>query len=287
MRILITGAAGQLGRALTNNLQGTDYLATDLKEMDITSLARTKTVLGAYRPHAVIHCAAYTSVDAAEEDPAKAYAINAAGTQNVAAACHETGAKMIYVSTDYVFDGRKGSAYSETDRPNPLNAYGRTKLAGETLARRTLKRLFIARTSWLYGDGANFVRTMLALGRGQKLLRVVDDQIGCPTYAVDVAKLLLHLATTDNYGIYHVANRGQTSWWGFARRIFEFAGLPQIEILPVTTAEFCRPAIRPACSVLGSVMLESVLGTEMRPWEEALREYLACEGYPAKDGLAG
>lgn len=288
MRILLTGALGQLGRALVNHLTGTAFLPTDVREMDITSPTETKAVIKSYRPEAVIHCAAYTNVDAAEADPSRAYAVNAAGTQNVASACLDIGAKMVYVSTDYVFDGRSREAYREFDTPCPINVYGWSKLGGEVLARQTLNRLFIARTSWLYGEGANFIRTMLAMGRHRNILQVVDDQFGCPTYAEDVAEILLRLVETDSYGIYHVANRGHTSWHGLASRIFTLAGMHHMEIQPVTSAEFSRPALRPAYSVLGSVMLENVLGSSMRSWEDALRDYLAEEGYlKGQEGRAG
>lgn len=274
MKILVTGANGQLGREFTKRLQGTDFLAVDIEEMDITDQAATLKVVKSYQPDAVIHGAAYTNLDQAETHQQAAYKVNAIGTQNVAAACLACGAKMIYVSTDYVFDGTIDRAYTEFDRPNPNSVYGKSKLAGEVLAKHILNRLFIVRTSWLYGDGNNFVRTMLRLGAEKPELKVVNDQHGCPTSSVDLANAILQLVETEHYGVFHAANTGVTTWFDFAKKIFELTGNDRVRVLPQTTAELNRPAPRPAYSPLENLMLGLTIGNVMRPWEEALGEYL-------------
>lgn len=274
MRILVTGANGQLGRELSKRLQGTDFLAVDIGEMDITDQPATLKVVKSYQPDAVIHGAAYTNVDQAETDRQNVYRVNAIGTQNVAAACLAYGAKMVYVSTDYVFDGTIDRAYTEFDRPNPNSVYGKSKLAGEVLAKHILNRLFIVRTSWLYGDGNNFVRTMLRLGAEKPELKVVNDQHGCPTSSVDLANAILQLVETEHYGVFHAANTGVTTWFDFAKKIFELTGNDRVRVLPQTTAELNRPAPRPAYSPLENLMLGLTIGNVMRPWEEALGEYL-------------
>jgi dTDP-4-dehydrorhamnose reductase len=273
MRILVTGANGQLGRELMKGLAGTEFLATSSADMDITNQQKTLEVIGSYRPDAVIHGAAYTNVDGAEKQPDDAYKVNAVGTQNVAAACHACNAKLVYVSTDYVFDGTLGRAYNEFDLTNPQSVYGKSKLAGEVLAKHIVNRLFIVRTSWLYGDGGNFVRTMLKLGKEKEELKVVNDQHGCPTSTKDLAQAILQLIETEHYGIYHAANTGVTTWYNLARKIFELAG-SKVRVLPQTTAELCRPAPRPAYSAMDNLMLRLTVGMVMRPWEEALQDYI-------------
>ncbi|WP_188399479.1 dTDP-4-dehydrorhamnose reductase [Sporomusa sp. GT1] len=275
MKVLITGANGQLGRALVKRLQGCQILALGSADMDITDCKKTFQTIVSYRPEAVIHAAAYTSVDAAETDVHLAYAVNAIGTQNVAAACLECRAKLVYVSTDYVFDGLLGRAYHEFDQTNPQSVYGKSKLAGERLARHIVNRLFIVRTSWLYGDGNNFVKTMLRLGQEKEELRVVNDQYGCPTNVADLAGVIVQLIEGKRYGVYHAANFGVTTWFDFARKIFALTGNQQIRLLPQSTSELGRPAPRPAYSPLHNFMLELTYGQQMRPWEEALNEYLA------------
>ena len=192
-------------------------------------------------------------------------------------ACRQTGAAMVYISTDYVFDGSLGRAYREDDATNPLSMYGKSKLAGELLARQETDALFILRTAWLYGDGPNFVRTMLKLGQERPELQVVNDQHGCPTSTVDLAEALLRLAETDRYGTYHAVNSGVASWYDFACKIFAIAGNTTVKLTPVTTAQFVRPAARPVYSPLDGSLLSETLGRSMRPWQEALAEYLAAE----------
>ena len=287
MRIFLTGANGQLGRELARRLAGTEYLATDLPDLDISDVAAVADRLGSYRPDAVIHGAAWTQVDAAEEKPDLAWRVNAIGTQNIAMACRQVGAAMVYISTDYVFDGKLGRPYTEFDAVNPLSVYGRSKLAGEVLARQATDRLYVLRTAWLYGDGPNFVRTMLKLGQERDELQVVDDQHGCPTSTVDLAEAALRLLPTGRYGTYHAVNGGATTWYGFAKKIFELAGNMRVQVSPVTTAQFVRPAPRPEYSPLDTRLLRLALGWSPRPWEEALAEYLAGEGMLAKGGGQG
>lgn len=276
MKVLITGANGQLGRELVKRLQGTDFSATDVAEMDITNQTNTLQVITAYGPDVVIHGAAYTNVDGAEEQPDVAYKINAIGTQNVAAACLKCGAKMVYVSTDYVFDGTLGRAYNEFDQTNPQSIYGKTKLAGEVLAKHILNQLFIVRTSWLYGDGNNFVRTMLKLGKEKDELKVVNDQYGCPTSSKDLAEAILRLIETEHYGTYHAANTGVTTWYDFAKKIFEISGNDKVRVLPQSTEELGRPAPRPRYSPMDNMMLKLTIGAVMCGWEDSLYKYLRC-----------
>jgi dTDP-4-dehydrorhamnose reductase len=243
-------------------------------EMDITDLAQCRSVIRAHMPDAVVHCAAYTKVDQAESEPDEAYRVNAYGTRNAALAAEEIGAKFVYVSTDYVFDGRADKPYREYDRTDPQTVYGRSKLAGEQLVQSLSSRYFIVRTSWVYGKyGANFVKTMLKLAEERDRLKVVHDQVGSPTYTLDLARFLLELVRTDYYGIYHASNSGICSWYEFAKAIFEERGL-NVQVEPCTTAEFPRPAPRPAWSVLdhGAIRVHGL--KPLRPWREALRHYL-------------
>ena len=277
MKIFLTGANGQLGRELQKRLTGTDFMATDLPEMDITDVETVAAMIGDYKPDTVIHCAAYTQVDAAEEKMDLAWRINVIGAQNVAMACRSVNASMVYISTDYVFDGKLGRFYTEFDAVNPLGVYGKSKYAGEVLARQANEKLYVLRTAWLYGDGPNFVRTMLKLGQERPELHVVNDQHGCPTSTVDLTDALLRLAETDRYGTYHAVNSGVASWYDFACKIFAIAGNTTVKVTPVTTAQFVRPAARPVYSPLDGSLLQQTLGSPMRPWQEALAEYLATE----------
>lgn len=284
MKIFLTGANGQLGRELQKRLTGTDFMATDLPEMDITDVETVAAMIGDYKPDAVIHCAAYTQVDAAEEKMDLAWRINVIGAQNVAMACRSVNASMVYISTDYVFDGKLGRFYTEFDAVNPLGVYGKSKYAGEVLARQANERLYVLRTAWLYGEGPNFVRTMLKLGQERDELQVVNDQYGCPTSTVDLAEAVLRIIGTGRYGTYHVVGSGVTTWHGFARKVFELSGNTRVRVMPVTTEQFVRPALRPAYSPLDTRLLRLALGWSPRPWEEALTEYLQCEGVLTKGG---
>ncbi|MWC27296.1 dTDP-4-dehydrorhamnose reductase [Paenibacillus sp. MMS18-CY102] len=278
-RVLVTGANGQLGRELalwaTAEVEGLDIRGYGRDDLDITDLEQCRAVIKAFAPHAVIHCAAYTAVDQAEADPDGAFRVNATGTRNIALAAREVGAKLAYVSTDYVFDGTSAVPYNEYDRPNPRTVYGKSKLAGEELVRTLHDRHFVVRTSWVYGAyGANFVKTMVKVGAERGAVKVVHDQIGSPTYTFDLAAMLLELVRTDAYGVYHASNAGTCSWYEFAVAIFEESGL-QVSTEPCTTEEFPRPAPRPAFSVMDHSAMRTNGLTPMRHWREALRDYLA------------
>ena len=276
MKILVTGANGQLGQELVRLPARSDLEIIGLAraELDITDLAQCRNVMHSHKPDAVIHCAAYTKVDQAESEPDEAYRVNAYGTRNAAVAAEEIGAKFVYISTDYVFDGRADRPYREYDRTDPQSVYGRSKLAGEQLVQSLYSRYFIVRTSWVYGKyGSNFVKTMLKLAEERDHLKVVHDQIGSPTYTRDLAHFLLELAQTDYYGIYHASNSGVCSWYEFAKAIFEEQGL-NVQVEPCTTADFPRPAPRPAYSVLDHAAIRIHGLRPLRPWREALRHYL-------------
>lgn len=273
MRILITGANGQLGRELAKQANGHDIIFTDYDTLDITDSNAVMHLMKEITPQVVIHCAAYTNVDKAETDVDGAFRVNVVGSQHVAASCLEMGARMVYVSTDYVFDGTKTLPYREFDPVNPQSVYGVTKWQGETMVRHILGRHYIVRTAWLYGEGNNFVRTMLNLAESQDVLRVVQDQIGTPTSTVDLAKAIVTLIHSDAYGTYHATCQGQCSWYEFACEIFKLTG-KKIQVIPVDTQEFPRPAKRPAHSVLDNHMLRMTVGDPMRSWEEALANYL-------------
>lgn len=269
MKILVTGANGMLGKDLCPMLEDNDFevIETDVDTLDITNEIQVRNVLAKEKPDFVIHCAAYTNVDQAEEEFAKAELLNAKGAQNVAQACEANGAGMIYISTDYVFDGTKNGSYFSDDKTNPINNYGLTKLHGEEAVQKYCAKHYIVRTSWLYGHhGKNFVETMISLS-GNSELKVVDDQIGCPTWTVDLSDALMALIDEEpDYGIYHACGGGFTSWYGFAKEIFETEGL-EVNLKPCKTEEFPRPAKRPMCSVMENNGL-------LRPWKLALKEYL-------------
>jgi len=274
MRILVTGATGQLGREITKQGQNHELILTNSGTLNITDGQAVASFFRKVKPQAVVHCAAYTNVDGAESDVDGAFRVNVIGAQNIATGCLETGARMVYVSTDYVFNGNGAILYRESDPVNPETVYGRTKFQGEEIVRQILGRHYILRTAWLYGDGNNFVRTMLKLANDHTSLKVVNDQIGTPTSTVDLAKTIFQLLNTDAYGTYHATCQGQCSWYDFAQEIFKQTG-KSINVIPVTTTEFPRPAKRPACSVLDNYMLRMTIGDPMRNWREALEEYLA------------
>ncbi|MBW7475047.1 dTDP-4-dehydrorhamnose reductase [Paenibacillus oenotherae] len=276
MRILVTGANGQLGRELVNlSLDGIEIRGFGRDTLDITNLAQCREVFAGYKPQIVIHCAAYTAVDKAESEPDEAFRVNAVGTRNVAVAAREIGAKLCYISTDYVFDGMGSTPYNEIDRTNPRTVYGKSKLAGEQAVTSLHDRYFIVRTSWVYGKyGNNFVQTMLKLAGERDHLKVVHDQVGSPTYTLDLALFLLELAGTDYYGIYHASNSGVCSWYEFAQAIFEDSGLTRMQLEPCTTDEFPRPAPRPAYSVMDHSAIRTNGLADLRHWRDALNHYL-------------
>jgi len=271
MRIVITGAHGQLGRSLQNVLVGHEILPVDLPEHDITRLDIITTI-AAFQPDVVIHAGALTDVDACELDPDSAYRVNALGTRNVAVACQRCDAPMIYVSTDYVFDGAKGEPYLEFEEPSPINVYGRSKLAGERLVRDLLSRFYIVRTAWLYAQGGNnFVAKILSLAGERDELSVVTTEVGSPTYAPDLAEAIVHLIEYPLYGIYHLVNEGSCSRYEFASKILEFAGKSGFPLHPARTYD--RPTRVPANASLRNFCAATQLGIRLRPWEEALRSY--------------
>ena len=275
MRLLVTGARGQLGRALERAVAhaGHEWIGVDLPELDITDRGAVLALVASERPHAVINCAAFTAVDAAESQEAAALAVNGTAVGHLAEAADAAGAVLVQVSTDYVFDGESGWAYREDDPVNPLSAYGRTKLAGEREAARA-RRHVIVRTAWLFGEGNNFVEAILRqVAAGREELRVVDDQEGCPTYAEDLGRALLALVGRGATGVFHVVNAGATTWCGFAREIVRQRSAP-VRVTPVSTADMPRPARRPRRAVLDTSRLQGLLGAALPPWQEALARYL-------------
>lgn len=277
MKIVVTGANGQLGREVAAQGKGQHELVlVGHHDLDICDGNAVKAFFTKHKPDAVINCAAYTNVDQAESDFDDAFRVNVIGSQNLAAACLEVGAKLVHVSTDYVFDGSGSESYREYDEVSPLGVYGKTKFIGENMVREILGRHYIVRTAWLYGDGDNFVRTMLKLANTNDTLRVVNDQIGTPTSTVDLAKAIFKLLESNSYGTYHATCQGQCSWYDFAVEIFKQAN-KKITVIPVSSEKFPRPAKRPAYSVLDNYMLKMTVGDPMRNWQEALTEYLHSE----------
>ena len=277
MKILVTGANGQLGREVARQGIGHELILTDYEKLDITDSAAVASFMREIKADAVVHCAAYTNVDGAEDDADGAFRVNVVGAQNIAAGCLATGARMVYVSTDYVFDGQSKNPYREFDATNPQSVYGVTKWQGEQIVKEILGRHYILRTAWLYGDGNNFVKTMLRLAATNDTLRVVHDQIGTPTSTVELTKAIFKLLASDAYGTYHGTCQGQCSWYEFACEIFRQAG-KDVKVIPVTTDEFPRPAKRPAHSVLDNYMLRMTVGDPMSTWQQALQEYLKQSG---------
>ena len=262
MRLLVTGAGGMLGQDVTR-VAGDDAVGLTRAELDVTDSAAVREAVQGF--DVVINCAAWTAVDGAEEHEAEALAVNSDGARNVAAAAP----RVIYVSSDYVFDGAKRTPYLESDPTGPLQSYGRTKLAGERATAEANPRHFIVRSSWLFGAGGpNFVETMLRLGGERDHLRVVADQVGCPTFTGHLAEALVWLASTEDYGIHHIAGGGACSWQEFAREIFARCFV-DCSVEPITTEEYPLPARRPAWSVLGSER-----GHALAPWQEGLDAYL-------------
>jgi dTDP-4-dehydrorhamnose reductase len=275
MKVLVTGAGGQLGMDVVSVMKSRFEVYEAWREqLDVSDLEQCKQLLHSIRPDVIIHCAAYTAVDLAESEQDKAYLINAYGTRNVVVVAEEIGAKLCYISTDYVFDGTADSAYTEYDNTNPQSVYGKSKRAGEWMVQSFSRNYFIVRTSWVYGlHGTNFVKTMLKLAQDRDMLKVVSDQVGSPTYTVDLANFLADLVETNKYGIYHASNSGVCSWYDFAKAIFEDAGLP-VRVEPCTTEEFPRPAPRPRYSVMDHMSIRVNGFQDLRPWREALRDFL-------------
>lgn len=276
MKVLVTGVKGQLGYDVVNELTRRGHIAigTDIEEMDITDKESVSNVIKGSAPDAVIHCAAYTAVDAAEDNVDLCRKINAEGTQNIANVCKELDCKMIYISTDYVFDGQGERLWEADDERKPLNVYGMTKYEGELAVQNTLDKYFIVRIAWVFGvNGKNFVKTMLNLGKTRDSLTVVNDQFGSPTYTYDLARLLVDMVETEKYGIYHATNEGICTWYEFACEIFKKAGM-DVKVSPVLAAEYPTKAKRPSNSRMSKEKL-SANGFEKLPsWQDALSRYL-------------
>jgi dTDP-4-dehydrorhamnose reductase len=273
MKVVLTGASGMLGHDLQIAFKDTEVAGFSSASLDVTKLDAVVERIRNAGPDIVIHAAAFTNVDRCESEPEKAYLVNGIGTRNVAMACEEAGCPVVYISSDYVFNGRKASPYNEWDDPNPVNTYGLSKLMGERFVSTLTNRFYIVRTSWLYGrEGKNFVDTIIRLLSEKERIEVVNDQVGCPTYTLDLARKVRELIG-KGYGIYHVTNTGTCSWFDFAVAIAAKKGISK-NIVPVTSLQFKRPAERPASSVLGNTMLRLEGIGELRNWEEALGEYL-------------
>ncbi len=273
MRILIAGGAGMLAQDVigAGQRRGHDVTALGRRELDITDPVSIDDAMADFRPEVVITCAAWSNVDGAEDDERGAMAINDTGAALLAAGAARVGASVLYPSSDYVFDGTKGTPYLEDDMPAPIGAYGRSKLGGEVSVAAANPRHFIVRSSWLFGlGGKNFVETMLRIGAEQEEVLVVSDQHGCPTSCADLAEGLMELVGTDHYGIHHIVGGGQCSWFDFATEIFDQAGL-EIRVMSATTEMMARKAPRPAYSVLGHGRDDAIL---LQPWQHALRRYL-------------
>lgn len=281
MKVFVTGVRGQLGYDVVNELEkrGHTAIGVDIEELDITDAEAVDKMITETAPDAVIHCAAWTAVDAAEDNEEKCRQVNAYGTENIAKVCKKLDCKMMYISTDYIFDG-KGTRPWEPDDPvtTPLNVYGQTKYEGEMAVRNNVEKFFIVRIAWVFGKGKNFIKTMLNLAKTHDHLTVVNDQYGTPTYTYDLARLLVDMIETDKYGNYHATNEGgYITWYDFACEIFRQAGI-DIEVEPVSSAQYAAKAKRPENSRMNKQKLVDN-GFELLPdWKDALRRYLGTLG---------
>lgn len=275
MKVLVTGANGQLGYDVVKELQkqNIECCGATRKDFDIVDFEATEKFITNYMPDVVIHCAAYTAVDKAEDEQGLCYLVNASATENIAQISKKIDAKMVYISTDYVFDGTKKDFYEVDDKPNPVNVYGRTKLLGEQAVQKILNKYFIVRISWVFGEhGSNFVKTMLRLGKERKELNIVADQYGSPTYTADLAPLLIEMIKTDKYGIYHATNEGVCSWEEFAEEIFKLAKM-NVKVNRITTDEYPTKAKRPLNSRLSKEKLDKYF-YKLPFWEIALEKFI-------------
>ena len=281
MVVLVTGANGQLGQSLqfiAPNYPEIHFVFCSSAELDVTNPEDCSSFFLKIKPDYCINAAAYTAVDKAESEPEKAYLINVTGAKNIATACKEQSTILLHISTDFVFDGTKNTAYTEDDPTNPTGVYGQTKLAGEKAVQAVFEKYYIIRTSWVYSQfGNNFMKTMLRLASERDSLSVVNDQIGTPTNAVDLAEALVHIIstnnrqpTTDNFGIYNFSSEGQCSWYDFAKKIFEINNIT-INLQAIPTSDFPTPAKRPTYSVLDKTKIKSIFGIEIDSWEESLK----------------
>jgi dTDP-4-dehydrorhamnose reductase len=276
MKVLVTGVTGQLGYDVARELEKRhiEYKGTGSREMDISDTAAVERVITEYHPDAIIHCAAYTAVDKAEDDYGRSMDVNAKGTLAIAKAAKEIDAKMLYISTDYVFNGQGTEPFTVDAATAPLNVYGLTKLFGEEAVQLELSKYFIVRISWVFGkNGNNFIKTMLRLGQTHEELTVVSDQWGSPTYTADLAPLLCDMINTDAYGIYHATNEGITNWAEFAAYIMEQAHLP-CKVRPIPSSDYPTKAVRPLNSRLDKSSLDKAGFSKLPDWKDALRRYL-------------
>ena len=277
MRVLVTGVKGQLGHDVMDELaaKGIEGIGVDVEEMDITDAAVCEKVITEAKPDAVIHCAAYTAVDAAEDNVELCRKVNAEGTRNIAKVCKALDIKMMYISTDYVFNGEGLRPWEPDDHREPLNVYGLTKYEGEIAVEQNLEKYFIVRIAWVFGvNGKNFIKTMLRLGKERGAVSVVNDQIGSPTYTYDLSKLLVAMIQTDKYGRYHATNEGLCSWYEFACEIFRQAGMDEVKVTSVDSSAFPVKAKRPSNSRLNKDKLTENGFERLPAWQDALGRYL-------------
>jgi dTDP-4-dehydrorhamnose reductase len=280
MKVLITGSQGQLGRELHRQFdlanqidKQFEVLVTDRDKLDITDMLQVQKLVTIEKPDVIINTAAFTQVDACESDEITAFRVNALGARNLSVAAYKVGAKILQVSTDYVFDGTGSTPKREYDLVNPLNTYGKSKALGEELVKATNPRHFIVRTAWLYGDGHNFIQKIMKLAYERDELQVVNDQVGTPTSTADLAKCILDLIQTEHYGIYHGTCEGECTRYDFAKKVFEINGMNK-KLIPIKTSDLNQPAKRPTYSVLDNFMLKLIGLNNFRKWEEALEEYI-------------
>ncbi|MFC1934336.1 dTDP-4-dehydrorhamnose reductase [Chloroflexota bacterium] len=287
MRVLITGTDGQLGTDLCRVLQGVEVVALTHSDIEISDMNSVRTIFVRHQPDVVINTAAFVRVDDCETEQDKTFLINALGARNVAVASQEIKAKLVHISTDYVFGGKSDSTtspYTEFDTPLPTNIYGKSKLAGENLVRHLCSNYFIVRTSGLFGiagasgKGGNFVETILRLAQEREELRVLNDQVFSPTYTRDLARKIAQLITTEYYGIFHITNRGSCSWYEFAKEILKLAGL-ETPVVHITSDQYPQKARRPSFSVLDNYHLRLLGMDDMKPWQEALKDYMREKGH--------
>ena len=277
MKVLVFGARGMLGKDLVPALSVKhQVLARDIEDLDIADQQRVQKEIETLRPQVVVNAAAYTDVDGCEAKRELAFSVNAEGARNIAAGCAASNARMIHLSTDYVFDGTSSAPYREEDPPNPLNVYGASKLQGERQIREVLENHLIIRTEWLFGrHGKNFVDTILRLAAQQEELRVVNDQRGAPTFTKDLSWAIEKLLEKEAKGILHITNSGSCTWFEFARQILRDKGYDHVQVIPISSEELARPAKRPANSVMDCRRYEKLTGRMMRTWQEALQEYFS------------
>lgn len=277
MKVLVTGVGGQLGHDVVRELEqrGHEVTGVGREEMDITDAEKVRKIIRDCVPDAVIHCSAYTAVDRAEDEADQCRKVNVEGTKNIAEICAELDCKMIYISTDFVFSGEGERPWETDDAAGPISVYGRTKYEGEDEVKSRLDKFFIVRISWVFGkNGNNFVKTMLRIGKENGAVKVVDDQIGSPTYTRDMAVLLADMVQTEKYGVYHASNEGFCSWYDFAKEIFRLAGMDDVSVMPITSDQFPAKAKRPFNSRMSKEKLVKEGFNKLPSWQDALKRYL-------------